>query len=74
VTPAERLNRLERAVLAPAAGADQRRLAEARERLIAEVDRLAEAQGVVDPGAILGMPDCALEQVAAARRRARSRP
>jgi GTP cyclohydrolase III len=74
---ARRLAAVERAILPLSDDVDAGRLAEARERLIDEVNRVAAAHGIgpaADTEAVLAQLDRALEKVRAARRRAWSRP
>jgi hypothetical protein len=74
MTPADRLDRLER-LLAPNTP-DQRYLAEATERVLAAVNRLAEVRGIEPPSGagVEAMLDQALAEIREARLRARSRP
>jgi hypothetical protein len=69
----DHLGRIERAILPPKR-VDVRHLADARQRLLDEVERLARAQGVApadDPQAVMRELDRALEAVSATRHRAR---
>ena len=66
-----RITRLEARFAGPE-GVDRRELAGACQRLIDRVDQLATTHGI-SPAGVPGQLDRALEQVQAARRRARSR-